>query len=90
MQRSCPTLRPTTCKHCPLLQVAQRGAIAIVTVEPFGGLRGYSDSDIDTLGAVLLTYQQQGANIIVRFAHEMNGAWYPWAQRPLQYVGAWR
>ena len=72
------------------LQVADRGAIAVVTVEPFGGLRGYLDTDIDNLGAVLLSYQQQGANIILRFAHEMNGGWYPWGQRPLQYVAAWR
>jgi hypothetical protein len=27
---------------------------------------------------------------IVRFAHEMNGSWYPWGQDPVAYVAAFR
>lgn len=28
--------------------------------------------------------------VYVRFAHEMNGDWYPWARDPAQYIAAWR
>ena len=36
-----------------------------------------------------------GFPIAIRFAHEMNGTWYPWCERtngnrPGQYVRAWR
>jgi hypothetical protein len=28
--------------------------------------------------------------VYVRFAHEMNGTWYPWSHNPRAYVAAWR
>jgi hypothetical protein len=28
--------------------------------------------------------------VYLRYAHEMNGFWYPWARGPRQYVAAWR
>ena len=28
--------------------------------------------------------------VVVRFAHEMNGSWYPWGQQPAAYVEAFR
>jgi hypothetical protein len=31
-----------------------------------------------------------GITVYIRFAHEMNGNWYPWSHRPRQYVLAWR
>ena len=34
--------------------------------------------------------QSQGLKCIVRYAHEMNGAWYPWAQQPVEYIPSYR
>ena len=34
--------------------------------------------------------QTLGLQCIVRYAHEMNGAWYPWAQQPVEYVPSYR
>lgn len=31
-----------------------------------------------------------GKPVMVRFGHEMNGGWYPWAGDPATYVAAWR
>lgn len=31
-----------------------------------------------------------GKRYYMRFAHEMNGDWYPWGQKPSAYVKAWR
>jgi len=33
---------------------------------------------------------QQGVGVFVRFAHEMNGSWYPWSQQPELYVQRFR
>jgi beta-mannanase len=34
--------------------------------------------------------KQLGMRTIIRFGHEMNGDWYPWGNRPDEYVAAYR
>lgn len=34
--------------------------------------------------------QPAGSTIMFRFAHEMNGDWYPWGDKPTEYVAAWK
>ncbi len=29
---------------------------------------------------------QAGASFMVRYAHEMNGNWFPWGQQPSEYI----
>jgi hypothetical protein len=53
---------------------------------------GRYDAQLEAIGAVLKDY---GKPVLLRFAHEMNGGWYPWAEsvngnRPGDYVAAWR
>jgi beta-mannanase len=87
--------------------VAARGAIPMVTWEPWDHLKGgvhqpgYSlkaiaDGSID---AYITTWAREakawGGRIFLRFAHEMNGTWYPWCEgvngnAPASYVRAWR
>ena len=38
----------------------------------------------------LAAYGADGVPTIVRFAHEMNGSWYPWGQDPAAYVATFR
>lgn len=33
---------------------------------------------------------KSGLKVYVRYAHEMNGDWYPWSRDPAKYVAAWR
>lgn len=86
--------------------VVNRGAMPLVTWEPWiagsGVLQpGYTlariaagdfDPYISQWGAALAAW---GKPLMLRFAHEMNGDWYPWCEavngnQPGDYVAAWR
>jgi hypothetical protein len=86
--------------------VAARGATPMITWEPWvwgGGINqpAYSLARI-TAGAYdgyLRSWakglRSWGKPVYLRFAHEMNGDWYPWSERvngnrPGDYVAAWR
>ncbi|WP_426998426.1 glycosyl hydrolase [Pseudarthrobacter sp. N5] len=86
--------------------VRARGAVSLVTWEPWawgGGLvqpaysldritAGDFDAKILQWGQALASW---GQPVMLRFGHEMNGNWYPWAEGvngngPGDYVQAWR
>ena len=86
--------------------VRARGAVPLVTWEPWlwgGGVdqpayslaritAGDFDAHIAQWGQALAAW---GYPVQLRFAHEMNGNWYPWAEsvngnHPGDYVQAWR
>ncbi|WP_454697739.1 glycosyl hydrolase [Arthrobacter humicola] len=86
--------------------VRSRGAVPLITWEPWawgGGLAqpayaldriaaGDFDAYITQWGQALASW---GQPVQLRFAHEMNGNWYPWAEgvngnQPGDYVQAWR
>lgn len=86
--------------------VRARGAVPLITWEPWawgGGLEqpayslariavGDFDARITEWGQALAAW---GYPVQLRFAHEMNGNWYPWAEgvngnQPGDYVRAWR
>jgi hypothetical protein len=53
---------------------------------------GRYDQDFDRIAASVAAYHQP---VYIRFAHEMNGSWYPWAagengNTSADYVAAWR
>jgi hypothetical protein len=89
-----------------LTAVRSRGAVPLITWEPWawgGGLAqptyaldriaaGDFDAYITQWGQALASW---GQPVQLRFAHEMNGNWYPWAEgvngnQPGDYVQAWR
>ncbi|GAC1596238.1 MAG: hypothetical protein NVS3B6_02490 [Pseudarthrobacter sp.] len=86
--------------------VVNRGATPLVTWEPWIAGSGVNqpaytlarivagdfDPYISQWGAALAAW---GKPLMLRFAHEMNGDWYPWCEaangnRPGDYVSAWR
>ena len=86
--------------------VRSRGAVPLITWEPWawgGGMAqpayaldriaaGDFDAYITQWGQALASW---GQPVQLRFAHEMNGNWYPWAEgvngnQPGDYVQAWR
>ena len=71
-----------------LTQIAARKAIAIVTPEAVSGLESVTVANVTAYVNVLRKYENMGATIIVRFAHEMNGSWYPWGQTPAAFKAA--
>jgi mannan endo-1,4-beta-mannosidase len=48
---------------------------------------GVQDEYITRFARNLATFRGQ---VYIRYAHEMNGTWYPWSRDPIQYRRAWR
>lgn len=72
-------------------QVGAVGGIGLITLEPHGGLETVTADAASALAATLDdAWRVHGVRTLVRFAHEMNGSWYPWGQRPAEYVDAFR
>jgi len=70
----------------------ETGQSPMVTWEPYNQslsqiASGSYDSYIRSSARLAKSY---GSELMVRFAHEMNGTWYPWSGSPTTYVAAWR
>jgi hypothetical protein len=65
-------------------------AALLVTLEPRDGLDAVGDDARAELTEWLTRWNDEGLPVIVRYAHEMNGDWYPWGQRPAAYVRSFR
>lgn len=71
-------------------QVAQQRGSALITLEPYEGLDVITPHFAAELAKRLAAYNKRGVPVFLRFAHEMNGYWYPWSQQPIEYVRAFR
>jgi mannan endo-1,4-beta-mannosidase len=49
--------------------------------------RGVQDAYITRFAQSLATFR---GRVDLRYAHEMNGTWYPWSHDPIEYRNAWR
>ena len=63
-------------------QVRSVGGIGLITLEPKDGLGAVDDGVASAVADRLAAYRACGVELIVRFAHEMNGSWYAWGQIP--------
>jgi hypothetical protein len=74
--------------------VWKRGAVPMVTWEPWGAsLKAIARGRYDRyVKAAARAAKRWGHPLFLRFAHEMNGEWYPWgtASSPGAYKRAWR
>ncbi|MCX7002949.1 MAG: hypothetical protein NTV22_06715 [bacterium] len=67
---------------------AVQGAL-VVTPMPWGNPDGISDADITAFAAKMNEYiTVRDVPVFVRFAHEMNGSWYPYGGQPVRYTNA--
>ena len=71
-------------------EVASVGAIALISLEPWSGLQAVTDASMREVAELCRKYEALGAPCIARFAHEANGAWYPWAQQPALFKAKFR
>ncbi len=62
-------------------------ALLLVTLEPWQGLSSVTQEECDRHTKQFKKVSSR-AKIFVRFAHEMNGSWYPWSQQPTAYKEA--
>jgi hypothetical protein len=87
--------------------IQDTGAMSLLTWEPFDWRAGRVNQPRYRLANIIngrfdayvtrtaRTIAAHGEPVLLRFAHEMNGAWYPWSEqvngnRPGEYVAAWR
>ncbi|PVY29979.1 glycoside hydrolase family 26 protein [Williamsia muralis] len=66
-------------------QIRDESKIMLLTLEPYDGLQAITPDVVDSFAADLAEFNASGVPVIVRFAHEMNGSWYPWSQQPALY-----
>lgn len=71
-------------------QIRANGGTMLLTLEPKQGLASVTSEKADELASALARFNNAGVPVIVRFAHEMNGSWYPWGQQPAAYVAAYQ
>lgn len=81
-----------------LRQLRVRNILPLITLEPWDPRRpkedvypldnisrGKYDTYLAQLASTIRTY---GHPVLIRFAHEMNGDWYPWSGQPQAWVNA--
>ncbi|EST10976.1 glycosyl hydrolase [Sporolactobacillus laevolacticus] len=71
-------------------EIAPTGGILLITLEPLDGLKAISKKDDRDFAALCAKIEKHGLGVMVRFAHEMNGSWYPWSQQPTLYKEKFR
>lgn len=70
-------------------QAAAVRAAALLTVEPFSGVTGLTAAALGAFASnVYGLVMQYDVPCFIRFAHEMNGSWYPWGMQPVAYSQA--
>jgi len=71
-------------------QVKSQHGMGLITLEPVDGLNKIITAAAMDLADRAAAYNKRGVPLFIRFAHEMNGSWYPWSQSPSPYVSAFR
>lgn len=76
-------------------QVDANGSVPLITWEPWithplGTLEAIASGSYESyVRSFLQSAKDWGKPILLRFAHEMNGDWYPWSGKPDAYKLAW-
>lgn len=71
-------------------QASTEGTGLLLTLEPQNGLGAVTDDVATDLASTLDGYNGRGVPVLVRYAHGMNGSWYPWGQDAEAYVDSFR
>ncbi|ORZ39536.1 glycoside hydrolase superfamily [Catenaria anguillulae PL171] len=72
-------------------QAAEAQSWFFVTLEPRDQGLDIPSATLDKVVELLRRASVDiGATVVLRWAHEMNGAWYPWVQQPLKFIQVWR
>lgn len=65
--------------------INEHNGILLLTLEPYDGLSSITTQQVEDFAKWIAKHNREGTQIFIRFGHEMNGAWYPWCQRPTEY-----
>ena len=67
-------------------ELAGARSAMMLTLEPRNGLASVTPEVLAAFSQELTTWTRKGVPVMVRFAHEMNGSWYPWGQQPALFI----
>lgn len=76
--------------NCQIAAAGAAGSVVMLTLEPWLGLSTINTTTTSQLAALAEEIQEAGIPLLLRFAHEMNGGWYPWGSQPAAYRRAFR
>ncbi len=71
-------------------KLAVKHSSLMLTIEPRKNLSVVTPAVLKDLTNNLIRWNRKGVPVIVRFAHEMNGSWYPWGQNPIEYKNVFK
>lgn len=71
-------------------QLADAHSAMMLTLEPWNGLASITPEVLADFSQDLTAWTRKGVPVMVRFAHEMNGSWYPWGQQPDLFIEKFR
>lgn len=71
-------------------ELAAAQSAMMLTLEPRNGLASVTPEALAAFSADLTAWSRKGVPVMVRFAHEMNGSWYPWGQQPALFIEKFR
>lgn len=85
-------LGPAAAAHLTTVAAQVRAAhgMLMLTLQPDAGLAAVTPAVARDVATLLGRQNASGVPVFLRFAHEMNGSWYPWSQRPAEYVDTFR
>ncbi|KAI7955317.1 hypothetical protein MJO28_005717 [Puccinia striiformis f. sp. tritici] len=61
-----------------------------IAMMPVEGLEKVTPEIAGNIARKMQMLNAQGITVWLRFAHEMNGDWYPWGQKPALFLEKWR
>ncbi len=71
--------------------IGDSGAAPILTIEPWNAqTKNAADLDENYANSLADSINEYARPVFIRFAHEMNGNWYPWSGSPEKYIAAYR
>ncbi|KND00094.1 uncharacterized protein SPPG_04435 [Spizellomyces punctatus DAOM BR117] len=77
-------------KILQLVDDTQTDAVLYLTVYPMTGFSRVTDSSIDQLAQMIQTAVAKGRRVMIRYAPEMNGSWFPYGQQPIAFISEWK
>jgi len=68
----------------------QTNAIIYLTVYPIEGFEKVSDAALNQLAQKVRALTTSGSKLFIRYASEMNGAWFTYGQKPTEFINSWK
>ncbi|KAJ3044109.1 hypothetical protein HDV00_003213 [Rhizophlyctis rosea] len=72
------------------LEATNTDAIMYLTVYPFWGFDNVTAAAVGQLADVIGDLTNSGRRVFLRYASEMNGAWFRYGQQPTKFLSSWR